>query len=66
MTKGVAAPETTYDVAGSIGAPAIVFVHGTRLTHGAWAMQMAALSDEFRTIAVDLPGHGVLADVRSP
>ena len=24
---------------------------------------MAALSDEFRTIAVDLPGHGVLADV---
>ncbi len=63
MTTGVAAPEATYDVAGPIGAPAIVFVHGTRLTRGAWAMQMAALSDEFRTIAVDLPGHGVLADV---
>ena len=64
MTTGVAAPEaTTYDVAGPIGAPAIVFIHGTRLTRTAWAAQMTALSDEFRTIAIDLPGHGVLADV---
>jgi pimeloyl-ACP methyl ester carboxylesterase len=64
-TSGVAAPETatTYDVAGPIDAPAIVFIHGTRLTRAAWAAQMTALSDEFRTIAVDLPGHGVLADV---
>jgi pimeloyl-ACP methyl ester carboxylesterase len=64
MTAGVAMPATTtYDVAGPVGAPAIVFVHGTRLTRAAWAVQMTALSDEFRTIALDLPGHGVLADV---
>ncbi len=54
---------TAYDIDGPVGAPAIVFIHGTRLTRKAWAAQMTALSDEFRTIAVDLPGHGVLADV---
>ena len=48
----------TYDVAGPDGAPAIVFVHGTRLTRAAWSPQMDALAGEFRTIAVDLPGHG--------
>ena len=58
------APEVkAYDVAGPAGAPAIIFVHGTRLTRKAWTAQMTDLSDEFRTIAVDLPGHGVLADV---
>jgi pimeloyl-ACP methyl ester carboxylesterase len=65
MTTGVGAPDpsTTYDVAGPVGAPAIVFLHGTRLTRTAWAAQMASLSDDFRTIAIDMPGHGVLADV---
>ncbi len=64
VTEGADAPETrAYDVAGPVGAPAMVFLHGTRLTRKAWVAQMAALSDEFRTIAVDLPGHGVLADV---
>ena len=39
--SGIAAPETstTYDVAGPIGAPAIVFIHGTRLTRAVWAAQ---------------------------
>ena len=45
-------------VAGPAGAPAIVFVHGTRLTGAMWTAQQAALADEFRTIAVDLPAHG--------
>ena len=45
-------------VAGPAGAPAIVFVHGTRLTGAMWSAQQAALADEFRTIAVDLPAHG--------
>jgi pimeloyl-ACP methyl ester carboxylesterase len=54
-----AAPDDpTISAAGPIGAPAIVFLHGTRLTRSAWAAQMDALSDEFRTIAVDLPAHG--------
>jgi pimeloyl-ACP methyl ester carboxylesterase len=45
-------------VAGPAGATAIVFVHGTRLTGAMWSAQQAALADEFRTIAVDLPAHG--------
>ena len=43
---------------GEVGAPAIVFLHGTRLSRAVWNPQLAALSDEFLTIAVDLPGHG--------
>jgi pimeloyl-ACP methyl ester carboxylesterase len=54
-----AAPDDpTITAAGPLGAPAIVFLHGTRLTRSAWAAQLDALSDEFRTIAVDLPAHG--------
>ncbi len=49
-------------IAGPPGAPAIVFVHGTRLTGSMWGPQVAALSDEFRTIAPDLPAHGTRAD----
>jgi pimeloyl-ACP methyl ester carboxylesterase len=48
-------------VSGPADAPAIVFVHGTRLTGAMWAAQQAALSGEFRTIALDLPAHGVRA-----
>ncbi|MGH2475230.1 MAG: alpha/beta fold hydrolase [Candidatus Limnocylindrales bacterium] len=57
-----AAPDDpTLTAAGPIGAPAIVFLHGTRLTRSAWAAQLDALSDEFRTIALDLPAHGTRA-----
>jgi pimeloyl-ACP methyl ester carboxylesterase len=51
-------------VAGPPDAPAIVFVHATRLTGSMWSPQMAALSDEFLTIAVDLPAHGSRAGER--
>jgi pimeloyl-ACP methyl ester carboxylesterase len=47
--------------AGPADAPAIVFVHGTRLTRMYWMAQLRELGDEFRTVAVDLPGHGALA-----
>ena len=50
-------------IVGPPGAPAIVFVHGTRLTGSMWTPQQAALSDEFRTIALDLPEHGTRAEV---
>jgi pimeloyl-ACP methyl ester carboxylesterase len=71
MTEALVAPspETEasearpYDVTGPADAPAIVFIHGTRLTRKAWTPQMTDLFDEFRTIAIDLPGHGVLAGV---
>jgi pimeloyl-ACP methyl ester carboxylesterase len=54
--------DPTITAAGPPGAPAIVFVHGTRLTRAAWAAQLDELGDEFRAIAVDLPGHGTRAD----
>ena len=54
--------------AGSAGAPVdarppIVFLHATRLTGAQWARQVAVLSDEFRCLTPDLPGHGTAADV---
>jgi pimeloyl-ACP methyl ester carboxylesterase len=51
-------------VSGSPAAPAIVFLHGTRLTRAVWTPQLDALSDQYRTIAIDLPGHGVRAGER--
>ncbi len=55
-------PPESYDVAGPEGAPAIVFVHGTRLTRMSWRAQVDDLHDTYRVIAIDLPGHGALAD----
>jgi len=48
-------------VAGPPDAPAIVFVHGMRMTGSMWTAQQAALAAEFLTIALDLPGHGTRA-----
>jgi pimeloyl-ACP methyl ester carboxylesterase len=48
------------DVAGPRNGFPIVLVHGAASTRKMWVPQMEALSDEFRVIAVDLPGHGVL------
>jgi pimeloyl-ACP methyl ester carboxylesterase len=45
------------DVAGPLDAFPIVLVHGAAWTRKMWIPQMEALSDEFRMIAVDLPGH---------
>jgi len=45
-------------VGGSGAAAGIVFVHGTRVSGAYWHVQLAALSRQFRTVAVDLPGHG--------
>jgi pimeloyl-ACP methyl ester carboxylesterase len=54
-------PES-FEVAGPESAPAIVFVHGTRLTRSSWRAQLHDLGDTYRVIALDLPGHGSLAD----
>lgn len=43
-------------------APAIVFLHGTRLSRSQWLPQLQRLSDRFRCVAVDLPGHGALGE----
>ena len=55
---------TGFEVAGPPDAPAIVFVHATRLTGGMWAAQVADLSDTYRVITLDLPGHGTSATQR--
>jgi pimeloyl-ACP methyl ester carboxylesterase len=48
---------------GPEGAPTLVLLHGTRRTRAMWRHQLAGLADAFRVVAVDLPGHGALADV---
>ena len=50
-------------IAGPEGAPVFVLIHGARLTRAMWQPQIEALSDTFRVIAPDLPGHGALAGV---
>ncbi|MCX5414318.1 alpha/beta fold hydrolase [Streptomyces sp. NBC_00059] len=40
------------------GAPPIVLVHGTRFSAAQWSPQLAALQEDFRVAAVELPGHG--------
>ena len=55
--------ELHFDAAGPLNAPAIVLVHGSVVTRKMWLPQMRALSDDYRIIAPDLPGHGTLAHV---
>jgi len=52
-----------FEVAGPDDAPTLVFLHGTRVTRAMWGPQVAGLADRYRVVTVDLPGHGVLADV---
>ena len=49
--------------AGPADAPPLVLLHGTRRTRAMWRLQLDGLAEAFRVIAVDLPGHGALADV---
>jgi pimeloyl-ACP methyl ester carboxylesterase len=42
--------------------PAIVFVHGTRLTRNQWWPQVRRLSRTYRCVALDLPAHGARSD----
>lgn len=37
----------------------VLFVHGAGGSHQTWRFQLEDLTDEFRIIAVDLPGHGM-------
>ncbi len=50
-----------WTVLGPEGAPAIVLVHGSRLTRAVWLPVMDRLKGEFRLVALDLPGHGTRA-----
>ncbi len=52
----------SYTAVGPVDAPAIVLIHGTRMSRGMWHPQLGALSGGFRVVALDLPGHGALRD----
>ena len=58
-----AAPVTTWDVVGPPDAPSIVFVHGALMGRAVWRPQLDALSDRFRCVSVELPGHGTQRNV---
>jgi pimeloyl-ACP methyl ester carboxylesterase len=52
------------DTAGPAHAPAIVLVHGSVVSRKMWLPQLRGLSDVYRVIAPDLPGHGGRSDER--
>jgi pimeloyl-ACP methyl ester carboxylesterase len=52
------APGTHWTVEGPDDAPPIVFVHGAMMGRSVWRPQIDALSQRYRCISVDLPGHG--------
>ncbi len=56
--------EAHWSVAGPAGAPAIVVVHGAMMGRSVWWPQVEALSDRFRCVTVDQPGHGTRRDQR--
>jgi pimeloyl-ACP methyl ester carboxylesterase len=52
--------EIHWAVEGPVDAPPIVFVHGAMMGRSVWHPQVSALSDRYRCITIDLPGHGSL------
>lgn len=55
--------EKTFDAAGPPDARVIVLLHGSVVTRKMWLPQLRGLSDTYRVIAPDLPGHGACAGV---
>lgn len=49
---------SSVDICGPVDAPTVVFVHGAGISRKLWIPQIESLSDQYRTIAPDLPGHG--------
>jgi 3-oxoadipate enol-lactonase len=48
-----------YWVQGVEDAPTVVFLHGATLDHHAWDPQVEVLREQYRTVTVDLRGHGL-------
>ncbi len=57
----MASTPIAFDVAGPEHAPTLMLLHGSVVTRTMWGPQLCDLSDEYRVIAPDLPGHGALA-----
>ncbi|WP_205471325.1 alpha/beta fold hydrolase [Nocardioides sp. SYSU D00038] len=51
-------PVHVADLGGPRDAPALVCVHGLAGSHVAWRSMARELSDRYRVLAIDLPGHG--------
>lgn len=62
VAAGTSPGARPWTATGPVDAPAIVFLHGTRLTRAQWLPQLRRLGGAYRCVAVDLPGHGALAD----
>jgi len=60
---GAAEIRRAFVTAGPPDAPALILLHGTRRTRAMWHHQLTGLADAFRVVAVDLPGHGALAEI---
>jgi pimeloyl-ACP methyl ester carboxylesterase len=52
-----------YEILGTNRSKSIIFIHGAGVTHQWWHPQLQHFSDRFQVIAIDLPGHGVSADI---
>ena len=48
----------SYQAAGEIGAPALVFLHGIGGAARAWRDQLDGFATRYRTLAWDMPGYG--------
>lgn len=48
------------------GDETVVLIHGVGMRIEAWAPQIERLAEEFRVIAIDLPGHGFSAPLGQP
>jgi pimeloyl-ACP methyl ester carboxylesterase len=52
------------EVSGPADGHPLVFIHGAGANLGMWHPQVERLSDDFRCIAIDLPGHGLARSAR--
>ncbi|HEX8026787.1 MAG TPA: alpha/beta hydrolase [Candidatus Limnocylindrales bacterium] len=58
-----AAATAHWSVAGPEDGPPIVFLHGAVMTRAQWTLQANRFAQAgYRSISIDLPGHGALAD----
>lgn len=60
----LAASAETPTVSGPGSAPVIVFLHAASYTRKMWLPQTQRLQNKFRTVTLDLPGHGTRAGER--
>ena len=53
-----------YDLSGPEDAPVVIFLHGVGMDHRTFEKQREVLHGRYRTLLIDLPGHGHGNDIR--